>query len=161
TVSGGGDTNAANNTANDVTTVNPGPDVTISKSHAGNFQAGETGANYFISVSNIGGGPPDGSTITVTDNLPSPLSATTISGSGWNCLLGTLTCTRSDALQNGAGYPQIVLTVNVPGIAPASVTNTVTVSGGSDLNPNNNTANDPTTIISQASAITSANNTTF
>jgi hypothetical protein len=36
--------------------------------------------------------------------------------------------------------------VNVAAGAPASVTNSATVSGGGDTNPANNTANDLTTI---------------
>ena len=45
TISGGGDVNATNNTASDVTTITPGPDLIISKSHAGNFMPGQTGAH--------------------------------------------------------------------------------------------------------------------
>ena len=80
------------------------------------------------------------------DTLPAGLTATAISGAGWTTNLGTLTCTRSDALAAGAAYPPITVTVNVAANAPASVTNTATVSGGGDTNPANNTASDPTTI---------------
>ena len=41
TVSGGGDSNASNNTASDPTTILPGPDLTIAKSHTGNFTQGQ------------------------------------------------------------------------------------------------------------------------
>jgi hypothetical protein len=44
-------------------------------------------------------------------------------------------------------YPQITLTVNVAANAPSSVTHVVTVSGGNDGNAANNTASDPTLII--------------
>jgi hypothetical protein len=40
----------------------------------------------------------------------------------------------------------LTLTVNVAANAPASVTNTATVSGGGEINTANDTANDPTTI---------------
>ncbi len=60
--------------------------------------------------------------------------------------LGTLTCTRSDALAAGSAYPPITLTVSVSASAPASVTNIANVTGGSDSNSANNTASDPTTI---------------
>ncbi|MCM3870220.1 MAG: hypothetical protein ND895_05925, partial [Pyrinomonadaceae bacterium] len=46
----------------------------------------------------------------------------------------------------GSSYPVITLTVNVSPTAPASVTNSATVSGGGESNGSNNTANDPTTI---------------
>jgi len=52
TVSGGGETNTANDTANDVTTINTPPDVTIAKTHSGNFFKGQTGATYRITVTN-------------------------------------------------------------------------------------------------------------
>ena len=61
-------------------------------------------------------------------------------------MLGTLTCTRSDALAAGASYPVITLTVNVSITAPGSVTNSATVSGGGENNASNNTVNDLTTI---------------
>ncbi|MDQ2975271.1 MAG: hypothetical protein M3R69_07655, partial [Acidobacteriota bacterium] len=64
----------------------------------------------------------------------------------WSCNLGTLTCTRSDVLAAGASYSPITLTVTVANNAPASVTNSATVSGGGESNAANNTANDPTTI---------------
>ncbi len=92
-------------------------------------------------------------TVTVTDTLPTGLTATAMAGSGWNCsnnsfpVVGngsaTVNCTRSDPLAAETSYAAITLTVNVAGNAPASVDNTAEVewSGGS------NTTNDPTTII--------------
>jgi Ca2+-binding RTX toxin-like protein len=145
-------TDAANNgsaastsTDNTVTFTAAAPDLTISKSHTGNFTQGQTGAQYTITVSNTGSAP-TGGTVTVVDTLPAGLTATAISGTGWSCTLGTLTCTRSDALAASTSYPDITLTVNVASNAPASVTNSAAVSGGGEQNTGNNTANDPTTI---------------
>ncbi len=122
-----------------------GPDLTITKSHVGNFTQGQIGATYTLTVGNSGGAPTSG-TVTVTDTLPAGLTATAISGTGWSCVLGTLTCTRSDVLAPAGSYPPITVTVNVSGSAPASVTNTATVAGTGDSNPGNNTVSDPTTI---------------
>jgi uncharacterized repeat protein (TIGR01451 family) len=144
-VSGGGEVITTNDTATDPTTINQLPDLTISKSHSGNFTQGQTGATYSITATNSGSSPTSG-TVTVTDTLPAGLTATAITGSGWSCVLGTLTCTRSDALAAGASYPAITLTVNVANNAAASVTNSVSVSGGGETNTGNNTASDPTTI---------------
>ena len=145
-VSGGGETNTANNTANDPTTINQLPDLTITKSHTGNFTQGQVGATYTITVTNSGSAPTSGA-VSVTDTLPVGLTATGISGSApWVCVLGTLTCTRSDALAAGASYSPITLTVTVANNAPASVTNSVSVSGGGQIITTNDTANDPTTI---------------
>jgi hypothetical protein len=124
------------------------PDLTITKTHTGNFNRSQTGATYTITVSNVGFGPTSG-TVTVTDTLPNvqiTLVPTAISGSGWSCTLATLTCTRSDALASGSSYPAITLTVNVPQSIQANVTNSATVSGGGDVNTGNNTASDPTHI---------------
>src|SRR5438874_456804 len=65
-----------------------------------------------------------------------------IAATGWTCVLGTLTCTRSDALAAGLSYPAITLTVTVANNASASVTNTATVSGGCYTNTANDTANE-------------------
>src|SRR5262249_13916982 len=145
-VSGGSDTNTSNNSVNDTTTINAAADLTIAKSHSGNFIQGHIGATYTISVSNIGGTPTSG-TVTVTDALPSGLTATAMSGTGWSCTVATLTCTRGDALAAGAAYPAITLTVNVASNAPASVTNVASVSGGGDAIGTNNSVSDPTTIV--------------
>src|SRR5208337_4062256 len=87
-------------------------------------------------------------TVTLTDTLPSGLTATAISGTGWSCNLGTLTCTSSTAVSGGGSFPPVTLTVNVSCTAPASVTNSATVSGGG--NDNTETGKDPTTITPSA-----------
>jgi len=145
TVSGGGELNTANDTANDVTTIALAPDLTITKTHVGNFTQGQVGATYSITVSNAGPGTTSG-TVTVVDTLPTGLSATAEAGTGWTCVLGTLTCTRSDVLAAAASYPAITLTVTVANNANASVTNTAVVSGGAEINTANDSASDTTTI---------------
>lgn len=145
TVSGGGETNTSNDTATDATTITQLPDLTIAKSHTGNFTQGQTGATYSITATNSGSAATSG-VVTVTDTLPSGLTATAISGTGWTCVLATLTCTRSDALAAGSSYPVITLTVNVAINAAASVTNSASVSGGGQTNTSNDSANDVTTI---------------
>jgi uncharacterized repeat protein (TIGR01451 family) len=145
TVSGGGQSNTANDSATDPTTINQLPDLTITKSHTGNFTQGQVGATYSITTTNSGFASTSG-TVTATDTLPAGLTATAITGTGWTCVLGTLTCTRSDALVAGSSYPAITLTVNVSLTAPASVTNSASVSGGGQSNTANDTANDLTTI---------------
>src|SRR5262249_50787640 len=56
------------------------------------------------------------------------------------------TCTRTDVLAAAASYPAITLSVTVAGNAPASVTNTASVSVAGEPNTANNTASDPTAI---------------
>ena len=56
-------------------------------------------------------------------------------------------CGRSDALAPGASYGPVTIAVSVAANAPASVTNTATISGGGDVNATNNTATDVATIL--------------
>ena len=135
-------------TGNGSGTVVPDPvaDLSLSIVHSGNFLQGQTGASYAITVANVGTGPSSG-TVTVTDTLPATgLTATALGGTGWNCTLGTLTCTRSDALAANSSYPAIALTVNVAGNAPGNLVDSASVSGGTDASPGNNAANDATTV---------------
>jgi uncharacterized repeat protein (TIGR01451 family) len=156
-VSGGGEVNSANNSVTDVTTININglPDLFLTKTHAGNFFPGQTGATYTLTVSNVGAGPTAG-TVTVTDTIPSGLTPTSVAGTGWTCTQPSGPCTRSDVLNPTSSYPSITLTVNVSASAPPSVTNTASVGGGGDANSGNNTAADPTTISSSTSGLVAA-----
>ena len=122
------------------------PNLSITKTHQGEFERRETGT-YTIIVSNSAGSGPTLGTVTVIDTLPAvqhTLAPIAISGAGWTCNLATLACSRSDSLAPGASYPPITLTVNVPKNIREHVTNSATVSGGSDLN--SHTAKDRTHI---------------
>ncbi len=139
------ESNTTNNTVNDLTPIEQVADLIISKTHSGTFRQGGTGT-YTITVSNVGSGPTVG-TVTMVDTLPVSLTATGLTGTGWICPPGTLTCTQNDVLGVGASYPSIVLTVTVANDAPPNVTNRATVSGGGELNTTNDTASDPTPIV--------------
>jgi uncharacterized repeat protein (TIGR01451 family) len=123
------------------------PDLAIVKTHAVTFSQGQNGATYSIAVTNVGNVASSG-TVTVTDTLPTGLTLVSISGNGWTCgpPNAANVCTRSDALTAGMPYAAITVTVNVAANAPASVMNMATVSGGGDVNPNNNSSTDTTTI---------------
>lgn len=121
------------------------PDLTVSKSHSGNFRQGDTGAVYTITVRNAGNASTAG-TVAVAESVPTGLMAVAMAGAGWNCNSAAWSCTRGDALAAGASYPPISLTVSVAVNAPASVTNVVTVSGGGEFNTGNNSAADVTTV---------------
>lgn len=108
------------------------PSLTIAKTHTRHFTQGRDGT-YTITVGNAAGAAPtNGTTVTVHDTLPAGLSADSIRGTGWNCTLNTLTCTRSDVLPAGSSYPPITLKVDVSCRAHAQVTNTATATGGGD-----------------------------
>ena len=128
------------------------PDLTLTKTHVGNFTQGQLGATYTITATNSSVGATAAATlglVTVTDTLPAGLTATAIVGAGWTCTLAPLACTRSDALAPGASYPPITVTVNVAPNAPATVINSVAVAGGGEVlaaTMANNTALDTTTV---------------
>jgi uncharacterized repeat protein (TIGR01451 family) len=147
-VSGGAEINTANDSATDSTTITApsNADMTITKTHVGNFVQAQNGAVYTITVSNSGTGPSAG-LVTVVDALPQGMNAAIIGGTGWACSVATLICTRTDALANGSSYPPISLTVNLSFTAPASLTNIVTVAGGGEVNSTNNSASDVTTVL--------------
>jgi len=121
------------------------PDLTIAKSHTENFFQGQTGATYTLTLTNVGAGPTAGA-VTVADTLPAGLSATALAGSGWSCSLGTLSCTRNDALAAGASYPVITVTVDVAIDTAGTITNIASVAGGGELNAVNDVAIDITTV---------------
>jgi uncharacterized repeat protein (TIGR01451 family) len=155
----GADATPGNNIASDSTPIDNLPDLTITKTHTGNFTKGQVGATYTLHVSN-GGGLPTSGTVTVTDALPTGLTATGLNGTGWSCNVSSLACTRNDALNASASYPDVTLTVDVAVNASSTVTNSTTVSGGGEINTTNNTANDVTTIdkASSVTVLTSAPN---
>ena len=108
TVSGGGETNTANDTASNMAAIAQLPDLTVTSTHSGTFQQGDSGDSYTITVSNAGTGPTSG-TVSLVDTLPAGLTATAMSGSGWTFNISTLTATRSDPLAAGGSYPAITL----------------------------------------------------
>src|SRR5438445_555871 len=82
TVAGGNEVNTGNDTGSDPTTINPGSDLTISKSHTGNFFHGQTVASYIIRVPKSASLFPY-TTLFRSDVLPTGLTATGFSGTNW------------------------------------------------------------------------------
>lgn len=169
TVSGGGMTGTVS-TFDDGQAFGTPPDLTITKTHRGNFSQGDMGDTYTITVTNSGLNPTMG-TVAVGDILPAGLTATAFSGNGWTCMpvggapvapaggsvpelaAPTLFCSRTDSLPGGASYPPITLTVNVTG-NPGNVTNQAMVGGGSEVNMANDLASDLTTITAAMVTVT-------
>ena len=140
--------NSGNNTANDSTIIVPPPDLTVTKSHTGNFSQGQAGAVYSVTVNNAGpGNKPAGSLVSLVDTPPPGLTVYAMSGAGWTCT--TLpTCTRSDLLAAGASYPAITVTVTVAANAISPQVNSVAVStAATESNTGNNSANDSTIVV--------------
>ncbi|MCP2015509.1 putative repeat protein (TIGR01451 family) [Deinococcus sp. HSC-46F16] len=144
------------------------PDLTLTKTHTGNFTVGQPGSFTFTvsaAVTDVYG------TTTVTDTLPSGLSLpdgpVTLSGTNatsWSCTSAsnTVTCTSTNVdtpgqpntpfLKAGASSTFNITGIVVGAAAAPGVTNTASVS-----NPNedptkrtNNTASDPVTVTPSA-----------
>ena len=140
-VSGGGSASAS--APPDSTVINAAPVLSITKTHGLNFSQGGTGT-YTVTVMNGGLAPTFGA-VTVTEMAPpTGLTVTAMSGMGWTCVVATMdTCTRTDVLTGGGTYPAITVSVSVATSAPSSLTNSVTVTGGSSASA---TASDLTII---------------
>lgn len=139
-LSNAGQFNPGNDTSVVVTAV-ASPDLTVSKVANGTFTGGSTAA-YTIAVTNSGTYVSAGS-IVVTDVLPAGLTyrAAATSGTGWTFSSSgqTVTATFAGTLAASAST-SFTLGVNVLESAPASINNTVTLSGGNDQNTTNNTS---------------------
>jgi hypothetical protein len=120
-----------NPSANNVTILlgAPTPSLSVSSWHSDPFIGGQAGAVYTLGVANRGPVASSGP-VTLTDTLPSGMTASAIAGEGWNCALATLMCTRSDSLAANASYPVVTISVTVSVRASMSGTNQVSVEGG-------------------------------
>src|ERR1035437_9801588 len=127
------------------------PDLTLSKSHVGNFTRGSS-ASYTIPVSNVSLLGATSGVVTVNDTLPIGLTPTSASGPGWSCSVSgqTVSCVRAGSLPAGSSYPSITLNVSVSQAAPATVTNTAVVGGGGEANLLNDIATDTASVVSGA-----------
>ena len=119
------------------------PVLSIGSSHTGNFNLGQQGASYTVTVKNGASAGDTNGTVTVTEDLSQApgLTLASMSGAGWSCVLPS--CSRSDHLATGQSYP-ITVTVNVAANAASSQTASASVSGGGSTTPA--PATDPTTI---------------
>ena len=138
-VTGGGETNTSNNSGTVVVAVTQTgpPDLTITNTAIGTgFQQGGT-VTYELTINNIGNGPTTG-TITMTETMPTGITATSASGTGWTCTIGpVVSCTRTTPIPAGT-TSTITLTANISPTAPPTITTTAQITGGGETITNNN-----------------------
>lgn len=131
------------------------PDLAISKTHApDSFGEGSDTGYYTVTPSNVGAAATSG-TITVVDDMPTGITPTSASGTGWSCAIAgqTVTCTSADVIgASGTGNPITLHVAVASGLAGQVLTNTATISGGGEPAglSGNNTASDPTPIATTA-----------
>ena len=149
------------------------PDLSIDKSHTGNFAGGQN--QYTLQVQNSASAGNTFDTITITDTLPAGFTFVSGTGTDWNCsAVGQdVTCTYTDPdgdftsgaaiqvrdpdtgivttttkttdVKPGESLPPITLTVDVTA-APGNYNNTATVTTLGDSDTTNNSDTDPTTV---------------
>jgi uncharacterized repeat protein (TIGR01451 family) len=131
-------------------TSEPQVDLSITKTHSGNFTVG-TNATYTLHVANAAGVQQVDYLTTVTDVLPAGLTFVSGTGTGWSCSAAgqTVTCTHAAPLSAGAAFPDIALNVAVGNAAFPSISNTVSVvtAGSNDFIVTNNSATDTATVL--------------
>ncbi|MFZ0417401.1 MAG: C25 family cysteine peptidase [Candidatus Sulfotelmatobacter sp.] len=127
------------------------PDMTLGKSHVGNFTRGST-ATYTIPVENVSPYGSTSGTVTVNDTLPVGLTPAGATGTNWTCSIAsqTVSCINSTVLAPNSFYPSITVTANVLQTAPSTETNTALVSGGGEVNLANDSATDVANVVSIA-----------
>ncbi|MBX9603459.1 MAG: FG-GAP-like repeat-containing protein [Bryobacteraceae bacterium] len=114
-------------------------DLAVEMSTGGLLTQGQAGAFYKVSVSNVGSLPTSGA-VGVAASLPAAITATSISGAGWTCVLTSLSCARSDPLAGGESYAPIHIVFNVPSNLSGNITASVTAAVAGDGNATNNVA---------------------
>ncbi len=128
-------------------TTEPIVDLSITKSHSGDFVAGGT-ASYLIRVANAGP-EVEPNTVRVTDTLPAGLTYVSGTGGGWTCSAAgqNVTCLNPGPVAVGASLPDLTLSVQVGLAAAPSVANTAAVTSNSvDNAPANNSSTDTATV---------------
>lgn len=130
-------------------TSEPIVDLSLTKTHSGNFTVGAN-ASYTLTVSSQAGSQQTDFPIVVTDALPAGLSYVSGAGTNWSCgAVGqNVTCTHPGPLNAGASLPPITLTASVGNAAFPNVVNTANVTTPSnDPDASNNTASDTATVL--------------
>lgn len=135
------------------------PTVSVTLPDTGTFSQGQQNAQFEVNISSNGpgstGDPTAGNNpLTLTDTLPSGLTYSNFSGTGWNCSANgqVVTCTNDSSVADGDSYNSVTLEVNVSDSAEGTVDNSVTVSGAGVASTGSNT--DAITIQQEPASIT-------
>ena len=145
-----GDTNTANNTRIESTTLTNAGDLRLSKAATPNPVVGGAEVTYTLTV--VNDGPSPSTNFQVADTLPAAASyvAGSFSGSGWTLNSGTMTATHAGALAVG-GSSSFTFRARV-NAGTGNIVNAATVSGigTADPNPANNDAQVTTAVTAGA-----------
>jgi uncharacterized repeat protein (TIGR01451 family)/fimbrial isopeptide formation D2 family protein len=148
---GATDPDSNNNSSTDNSNVVVQTDLSVAKTHSGNFTAGSNGV-FTIIVSNAGPSTTVVGGITVTDTLDPDFAYVSAIGAGWSCSNSgdTVSCDYSGTVAAGNSAAAITLTVAVDPIAKGSVSNMAEESSTTPDPTGNSTSTDTVTIDSVA-----------
>jgi uncharacterized repeat protein (TIGR01451 family) len=139
------------------TTYSNPPDLSITKSHSGDFLQGETDRTYTVTVSNAANAGPTVGPVRVIEELPSGLTLKYMTGNGWGCSGNVCERWQFDSLAPGSSYPPLTVHVDVAADASSPQINQVSVQAGGVTK----TASDPTIIIAPLAKLSSKPGTTY
>lgn len=139
-----------------------GIDLAVTATNANSSLVQGGAGQFIVTVSNVGASTSSSATVTVSNQLPAGMTMTSMTGTGWSFNSNNLTATRTTTIAAGASFSPITVGFAVMSNAAASLTNTVTVSGGGDGNALNNT----NTMVSSVSsgpdlAVSKSTNSTY
>jgi uncharacterized repeat protein (TIGR01451 family) len=114
-------------------TLPTGPDLVVTSTPGGPFQAGDSGDTFTIYVSNDGTSAETNPSV-VTETLPAGLTYVSYSGAGWSVDVSgqTITATYSGAIQPGTGSTPLTITVSVGAGASGALANDLSVTSTDD-----------------------------
>ncbi len=139
------DSNPANNSLGQTTTINDGADLQVSITDLADPVISGANVDYALTVQNLG--PNDAGITTVVNTLPTNVTYLSASGPGWSCgnTGQDVICTTASIL-NGVAAPVINISGSI-GAVTGTITSSVTVSSvtGEPV-PNNNTTTEDTTV---------------
>jgi uncharacterized repeat protein (TIGR01451 family) len=120
-------------------------DLTVAKTRTGEFRVGRQGT-YTITASNSGTAS-TADTIVVTDTLPSGTSFVFAGGSGWLFTTqGQVVTARYGGVLAAGASASFTLTVELGASSEGQLTNRVHVSGGGEVNLDNNSGSNVATV---------------
>ena len=130
------------------------PKLLLTVGDQGLFNAGRSGGAYILDVSAAATGGPVTGPVTMSFSLPGGMTATSATGSGWNCAIAgsDVTCTRRDPLAPGGAYPP----VTVPTAVPSKLAGPVTARGSASTGGVSASGSDTLTIGQQAPQVSVA-----
>ena len=144
-----------NDTSTDKVPSKPLVDLTITKTHVGDFTVGLPGT-FTVTVTNLGPNPHPDDPITVVDTLPVGLTFVSAAGDGWKCTnaAAVVTCIHAGPLLKDASLPVITLVVKTGPEAEGGVINKAHVSTSvKESKTTNNDASDPIKIVPVANLV--------